>query len=239
MEEKQLNCVAFIFARGGSKGLPGKNIKELAGKPLIVYSIEAALASDLISVVYVSTDDMAIAEVAKQAGAIVINRPAELATDNAAEWLAWRHAIKTVEREVGKFDLFVSLPPTSPLRSSQDVANAIRAMANDPSADICITFCDAARSPYFNMVIADGTGGLRLAAHASESIARRQDAPQLYDITTVAYVAKPEYVMLQSSLFAGRVIGVSVPKERAVDIDDILDFKFAEFLISGELNARR
>lgn len=237
MEKKSLKSIAFIFARGGSKGLPGKNIKKLAGKPLIVYSIEAALASEMIAAVYVSTDDGAIAEIANKAGATVIHRPAELATDNAAEWFAWRHAIETVERKLGKFDLFVSLPPTSPLRSSQDIANAIRAMENDTSADICITISDAARNPYFNMVSPDGRGGLQLALKDSKSISRRQDAPKLYDITTVAYVARPDYVMTQSSLFAGRVIGVPVPKQRAVDIDDILDFQFAEFLISGEQDA--
>lgn len=237
MEKKQLRCVAFVFARGGSKGLPGKNIRKLVGKPLIVYSIETALDSEMIADVYVSTDDPAISEVARNAGAAVINRPAELATDDAAEWLAWRHAIQTVEREIGQFDLFVSLPPTSPLRSAQDVSNAIRAMEMDLSADICITISDAVRSPYFNMVAPDGTGGLRLAVQASESIARRQDAPPLFDITTVAYVARPGYVMTQSSLFAGRVIGVSVPKERAVDIDDMLDFQFAEFLISRGTHA--
>lgn len=237
MDEKQLKCFAFIFARGGSKGLPGKNIKELAGKPLIGYSIETALASDLITQVFVSTDDAKIAEVAKTFGASVINRPAELATDTAAEWLAWRHAIHNVELEFGEFDLFVSLPPTSPLRSLQDVENAIHAMERDASADICITISDSARSPYFNMVATDEAGTLKLALPTPEGFSRRQDAPELYDITTVAYVAKPGYIMMQGSLFAGRVIGVSVPKERAVDIDDILDFQFAEFLVSGNFYA--
>lgn len=229
--------LVFIFARGGSKGLPGKNIRPLDGKPLIVYSIETAKSCSLISDVYVSTDDAAIVEVARQAGANVINRPAELASDSAPEWLAWRHAIETVEQSQGSFDLFVSLPPTSPLRSVQDVENAIAAMEKDPTADICLTMADATRSPYFNMVAEDGTGGVKLAISGPAVISRRQDAPRLYDVTTVAYVAKPEFVKTQSSLFAGRAIGVSVPKERAVDIDDIWDFRFAEALINGARNA--
>lgn len=237
MEGSQLKCVAFIFARGGSKGLPGKNIKRLAGKPLIIYSIETAQACSLISEVYVSTDDPAISKVARQAGAIVIDRPADLATDNAPEWMAWRHAIETVERENGPFDLFVSLPPTSPLRSVQDVERVIHALENDQTADICITMTEAVRSPYFNMVAADGTGGVQLAISGAAGFSRRQDAPQLFDITTVAYVAIPDYVKAQASLFAGRVIGVTVPKERAVDIDDIWDFRFAESLLAGALNA--
>lgn len=229
--------LAFIFARGGSKGLPGKNIRPLGGKPLIVHSIETAKACSLIADVYVSTDDSAIAEVARQAGANLINRPAELARDTTPEWLAWRHAIEDVEHRQGPFDLFVSLPPTSPLRSVQDVENAIAAMEGDPSADICLTISDATRNPYFNMVADDGTGGVKLAITGPTGFTRRQDAPKLYDISTVAYVAKPDYIKSQSSLFAGRVLGVSVPKKRAVDIDDIWDFHFAEALLKGASDA--
>ena len=237
MEPKSVKSLAFIFARGGSKGLPGKNIRPLAGKPLIVHSIDTARACCLIADVYVSTEDAEIAEVARQAGANIIERPAELATDTAPEWMAWRHAIEAAEQSQGPFDLFVSLPPTSPLRSVQDVENAIVAIEKDPAADICLTMTDAARSPYFNMVAADGTGGVKLAITGPAGFSRRQDAPKLFDITTVAYVAKPDYVKSQSSLFAGRVIGVSVPKARAVDIDDVWDFRFAESLIEGARNA--
>lgn len=225
--------IVFIFARGGSKGLPGKNIRPLCGKPLILYSIETAKSCGLIDDVYVSTDDAVIADVARMAGANIIKRPAELATDSAPEWLAWRHAIETVEQSLGPFDLFVSLPPTSPLRSVQDVENAIAAIEKDPCADLCLTMADAARSPYFNMVAEDGTGGVKLAITGPDGFSRRQDTPKLYDITTVAYVAKSEFIKTQSSMFAGRAIGVWVPKERAVDIDDIWDFRFAEALIKG------
>ena len=88
---------AFIFARGGSKGLPGKNIKQLAGKPLIHYSIETAKECPSIDEVFVSTDDTAIADIARQAGAIIIERPADLASDTSPEWLSWRHGIEWVE----------------------------------------------------------------------------------------------------------------------------------------------
>lgn len=233
-----MKCVAFIFARGGSKGLPGKNIKRLAGKPLITYSIETALSCDLISEVYVSTDDAAIAEIACDAGASIINRPSHLATDDAPELLAWRHAVHALECEGKPFDLFVSLPPTSPLRSTVDVANAIQAMKSDRTADICITISKASRNPYFNMVESDGKGGFQLAIKSSGEFSRRQDSPPLFDITTVAYIAKPEYIKSHSTLFSGRVIGVEVPKERAVDIDDILDFEFAELLVNRGINAK-
>jgi CMP-N-acetylneuraminic acid synthetase len=94
---------AFVFARGGSKGLPGKNIRPLAGKPLIHYSIETAKKCPSIDEVFVSTDDSAIAGIARQAGAIIIERPAELASDTSPEWLSWRHGIEWVENHYGKF----------------------------------------------------------------------------------------------------------------------------------------
>ena len=225
--------VAFIFARGGSKGLPGKNIKPLAGKPLITYAIEVAQESELISAVYVSTDDQDIADVAAAAGANIIMRPVELASDNAPEWFAWRHAIDTVQAQDGVFDIFVSLPPTSPLRGLEDVHNAINAFDADAEADVCITLSESGRSPYFNMVAKGDKGALKLAMTPESGISRRQDAPEVFDITTVAYVLRPDFILSETSLFAGKVVGVNVPKERAVDIDDIWDFRFAESLIKG------
>ena len=116
---------AFIFARGGSKGLPGKNIKPLAGKPLLQYSIDTALASPSIDKVFVSTDDADIAKVAIESGALLIERPDEFATDTSPEWLSWRHAIEWAKENHGQFDGFVSLPATSPLRGVEDVEAAI------------------------------------------------------------------------------------------------------------------
>ncbi|HBO7038839.1 TPA: acylneuraminate cytidylyltransferase family protein, partial [Pseudomonas aeruginosa] len=105
---------SFIFARGNSKGLPGKNIKILGTKPLLAHSIDVARSVREISKIFVSTDCKAIADVAQQYGAEVIWRPEELATDNSPEWLAWQHAIKTLRDRGDQFDLFVSLPATSP-----------------------------------------------------------------------------------------------------------------------------
>lgn len=222
---------AFIFARGGSKGLPRKNIKQLAGKPLIQYSIGTALASPSIAKVFVSTDDNEIAEVALAAGAIVINRPSELATDTSPEWLSWRHAIEWAKENYGSFDAFVSLPATSPLRSVEDVEAAIDKRIQ-AQADICISVTEANRSPYFNMVTINSSGDVNLVNPPQSEVSRRQDAPKVYDITTVAYVASPEFVLQQYGLFSGQVTSIEVPKERAVDIDDIYDFKLAEAILS-------
>ncbi|TMS92570.1 acylneuraminate cytidylyltransferase [Pseudoalteromonas sp. S201] len=222
---------AFVFARGGSKGLSGKNIKPLAGKPLIQYSIETAKDCPSIDEVFVSTDDTAIADVARKAGAIIIERPAELASDTSPEWLSWRHAIEWVELHYGKFKYFVSLPATSPLRNVSDVEGAITKLRNS-AADICISVTPASRSPYFNMVKVLGDETCELVIKPRGAVTRRQDAPDVFDITTVVYVATPMFIQNNDNLFSGKVTNVIVPKERAVDIDDIYDFQMVESILS-------
>jgi len=226
---------AFIFARGGSKGLPRKNIKLLAGKPLIQYSIETALASPSISKVFVSTDDTEIADIALTAGAVIIDRPKELATDNSPEWLSWRHAIEWVTNKYGHFDNFVSLPATSPLRSAKDVESAI-SKHTQKKADICISVTPASRSPYFNMVKIGAEGGVSLVNPPQSEVSRRQDAPEVFDITTVVYVSTTHFILNSYGIFSGEVTSITVPKERAVDIDDIYDFKLAEAIIQAGSN---
>lgn len=223
---------AFVFARGGSKGLPGKNIKPLAGKPLIHYSIETAKQCPSIDEVFVSTDDREIAELARQAGAVIIERPAELASDTSPEWLSWRHAIKWVETHYGKFQYFVSLPATSPLRNVSDVEGAISKLESS-LADICISVTPASRSPFFNMVKVLDDETCELVIKPKGDVTRRQDAPEVFDITTVVYIATPSFIQEKESLFSGVVTSIVVPKIRAVDIDDIYDFLLAEAIVSG------
>jgi len=226
---------AFVFARGGSKGLASKNIKELAGKPLLQYSIETARASKLIDKVFVSTDDNKIAKVAVDCGAIVIDRPAELAGDDTPEWLAWRHAIDWVYNRYGSFDCFVSLPATSPLRSVEDVDLAIT-KKKDANADVCIAVTPASRSPYFNMVEMSEEGCIELVITTHGNVMRRQDAPLVYDITTVVYVSTPKFINKNYGLFSGKIVSIVVPKSRAVDIDDIYDFKLAEIIMKENIS---
>lgn len=222
-----MKVYAFIFARGGSKGLPGKNILKLGGVPLLAHSIRVAREVPGISEVFVSTDDDDIASVAAEFGATVIERPAELASDTASEWLAWRHAIEYLLTEGKPFDVFLSLPATSPLRSVDDVQKCLDAL--DVEIDVVITVTPAARSPYFNMVTRDQDGTSHIVMGLGQTV-RRQDAPPVYDMTTVAYVARPTFILNQPGLFSGRVRSVIVPKERAVDIDDAYDFVVAEAL---------
>lgn len=221
--------VAFIFARGGSKGLPRKNLLPLAGKPLIVHSIDTALALSRVSRVVVSTDDEEIAEVSRRAGADVpFIRPPELASDNAPEWLAWQHAIRSLRDQGERVDIFLSLPPTSPLRVPDDVNCCLEALLEN-QADIVISVREAERNPYFNMVRRDADGAVHLAVEGK--FHRRQDAPELFDITTVAYAARADFVMSATRIFDGRVRAVEIPRERALDIDTHFDMLIAEALV--------
>jgi len=225
-----LNIVAFIFARGGSKGLPRKNLLPLAGKPLLVHAIDVALALRRVRKVVVSTDDPEIADVARRAGAEVpFLRPAELATDIAPEWLVWQHAIRALRAAGESIDVFLSLPATSPLRIPADVDCCLDVLLNT-AADIVITVREAERNPYFNMVRRESDGSVCLAMEGS--FHRRQDAPVLYDITTVAYVARADFVLKANRIFDGKVQAVLIPRERALDIDTEMDFLIGSALVS-------
>lgn len=223
--------VAGIFARGGSKGLPRKNVKLLNGKPLIAHAIVCAKQSKHIDYLFVSTDDEEIASVAREWGADVpFMRPAELASDTSAERLSWQHAIQALER-LGHppIDAFVSVPATAPLRLVEDVDSTIELLLNS-DADIVITVTDAHSNPYFTMVTLDAQQTAHLVMRDAR-FARRQDAPKVYDITPVAYAARVPHVLHATAIFDGKVKAVHVPPERAIDIDVPLDFKIAELLL--------
>lgn len=228
-----MKAIAFIFARGGSKGLPGKNTKVVGGKPLIAWSIECALSVERIEKVIVSTDSPQIAEVARNWGAETpFMRPPELATDESPEWLSWRHGLNWVKEVYGSLpDAFVSLPATAPLRNSSDIERCLDEFAKGNS-DFVITVTEAHRNPYFNMVQSDSKGSFDLVIPGYSAPQRRQDAPEVFDMATVCYVAKPESILSHDSIFQGRVSAVHVPRERAIDIDTLLDFKIAEYLFS-------
>jgi len=228
-----MKAIAFIFARGGSKGLPGKNIRFLGGKPLIAWSIEHALSVGRIDRVIVSTDSTEIAALAREYGAEVpFKRPVELARDECPECLAWRHAINYLKETEGVLpDAMLSVPATAPLRLPVDLDNCLDEYEKG-LADIVITVSDAQRNPYFNMVTSNEKGMVSLVIPPSSAIARRQDVPVVYDMATVAYVASPEFILTHNSIFEGRVRAVKVPSERAIDIDTLLDFQIAECLLT-------
>ena len=227
-----MKYIALICARGGSKGLPGKNIKLLNGIPLIGWSIKIAKQIDRISRVIVSTESEEIAKIALEYGAEVpFMRPKELALDDSPEWLVWRHAVDYLEgcENKKKYSLVV-LPATAPLRSVEDVNNCID-LFEKGEGDSVITVTGAHRSPFFNMVVNNSGGYSSLVISTDDKITRRQDAPKVHDMTTVAYVVNTNFVKKFDGIFEGMVKSVVVPPERAIDIDTMLDFKIAEYLI--------
>ncbi|MFM1755912.1 MAG: hypothetical protein RL621_836 [Bacteroidota bacterium] len=228
-----MKVVAFIFARGGSKGLPNKNILSFMGKPLIAWSIEQALSIKRIEKVIVSTDSEEISNVALKYGADVpFKRPKELALDDSPEWLAWRHALSHLLETTGELpEIMLSLPATAPLRASLDIENCLNEYEKG-NVDVIITATDAHRSPYFNMVKINKNGLAEIVNPPQSSLTRRQDVPEVYDMTTVCYVANSKFVLNHNGIFEGRVKMVHVPIERAVDIDSLLDFKVAETFLN-------
>lgn len=229
-----MRVVAAVFARGGSKGVFRKNVRALGGVPLIGRAITMARAVARVSRVIVSTDDLEIADVARQFGAEVpFMRPFELATDQAPEWLAWRHLVQSVGEGFGQSpsDVLLSVPTTSPLRAVEDLDACLDGLVLS-TADIALTVTPAARHPAFNMVTRDEMGLASLAMPLGGALDRRQDAPPMFDITTVAYAAKAAFVLRATSIFEGRVASVVVPAERALDIDTEYDWQIAECLIA-------
>jgi N-acylneuraminate cytidylyltransferase len=223
---------AAVFARGGSKGLPGKNLKVLGGLPLVAHSIRVGLEVPGVSGVLCSTDAEEVRTVAQQHGATApFLRPAELAEDESPEWLSWKHLARhLIEAGASPEDLLVSLPATAPLRTVADVESAI-AKHRTSGADVVVSYTPAARSPWFNMVTEAADGFLRVVNETGgDDITRRQDAPKVFDLATVVYVTTLGFVLGADSLFEGTVAGVEVPAERAIDIDTQLDFDIAEFL---------
>lgn len=229
-----MGYTAFIFARGGSKGLPGKNVKELAGKPLIAWSIEQALSVPGVERVIVSTDSALIAEVARSHGALTpFIRPETLARDDSPELLAWRHALQYLERTEGRMPpVVLSMPATAPLRSSGDVRRCLD-LYESSELDAVLTVTEATSNPYFVMVRLDQEARVSRLMDGSAPL-RRQAAPAVFEITSVAFVARAEFVMRHLSLLEGRVKAVPIPAHRAVDIDTELDFEFAEFLLGRD-----
>ncbi len=228
-----MSTIGFIFARGGSKELTGKNTRSFGGKPLIAWSIECALSVKAIDKVIVSTDSIEIAEISQSCGAEVpFIRPKELATDESPEWLSWRHALEFVKHASGALpEAMVSLPATSPLRAVSDVESCLDQFSKG-GCDAVVTVSEAHRNPYFNMVKEKSDGTVVLVIEDSQ-VSRRQDAPIIRDLVTVCYVVRPEFVLSHNSIFEGRVKAVNVPRERAIDIDSLLDFQIAEFVLNS------
>ncbi|MEO1750163.1 acylneuraminate cytidylyltransferase family protein [Thiofaba sp. EF100] len=228
-EADRPNILALIPARGGSKGLPGKNILPLAGKPLIQWSIEAAHGSRFMTRVVVSSDDPAILAVARAAGAETpFVRPAELAQDDTPSMDVVLHALD----QLPPVDWVVLLQPTSPLRSAEDIDQAI-ARCLETGAPACVSVSESPALPWW-MFRVDATGRLVPFLDAAQRPQRRQEAPTLYTLNGAVYVARVEWLRKTRSFLSEETVAHVMPAERSVDIDTALDFRLAECLLAAQ-----
>lgn len=221
--------IAIIPARGGSKGLPGKNVKLLNGKPLIAYAIEAALKAKYIDRVIISTDDEDIAHVAVAFGAeLPFMRPAELASDSAMAVDNYIYTINRLEKEGGvPIGAFVVLQPTSPLRIAEDIDGAIE-LFNEKNADSVISYTQEAHPVSWHKYV-DTEG--RFVDIFDSNIKNRQENRVSYYPNGAVYVFRTAMIR-ERKYYTDRSYAYIMPRSRSVDIDFIEDFEYAEFLLS-------
>ncbi|MBD1134923.1 acylneuraminate cytidylyltransferase family protein [Pelagibacterales bacterium SAG-MED47] len=222
---------AFIFARGGSKGIKNKNIRLFNGKPLIYYSIKLAKKISSIKKVFVSSDNKKILDIAKKFGAETILRPKSIAKDNSPEIEAWKHAVNYLKKKKDYFDNFICLPCTSPLRISKDIILALKKIKNNN--DIVLGISATNKSPNFNMV---KKFRKRVKLLSKKKILHsRQEADKTYNLTTIIYACRYKYILnIRKSFWDGNVKYIEIPKIRSIDIDDIIDFRIAEFIYKNK-----
>ena len=231
--EKKKLCT--ICARAGSKGVKNKNIRSLLGKPLIAYSIEQAIESNLFEHIVVSTDSDNIADVAKDYGAeAFFKRDEYLSSDEAGKIDVIKDALHKSEKHYDtKFDYIVDLDATSPLREVEDITKAFRKFL-DYDYDNLITAMPARRSPYFNLIELSEEGQVKLSKTLNKLIVRRQDSPKCYDMNASIYIWKREALVKNDTLFLEKTGLYVMPEERSIDIDNDLDFKFCEFVMRNK-----
>jgi CMP-N,N'-diacetyllegionaminic acid synthase len=220
-----------ICARGGSKGVKGKNLREMLGKPLIAHTIADARDSGLFDIIAVSSDSEEILRLAKEHGAdLAIRRPDELASDTAGKSGAILHAGAEAERQTGRtFDIFTDLDATAPLRTPQDVRAAVQLLEEGEFSNV-FSVCKSRRSPYFNMVERYPDGTINLVKPNSGFV-RRQDVPPTYDMNASIYAWKRACFLETGAKVFNPACGIYVMDEHSLfDIDEPGDFEIVEFL---------
>lgn len=229
---KGKTVLGVITARGGSKGIPGKNIKKLAGKPLIAYSIDVAKKSETVTHLIVSTDDEEIAEVAREYGADVpFMRPKSLAEDNTEHLPAMQHAIKTMEKKLNiVFDYTVIFQPTSPFRTVDDIDKTVQKLI-DTGADSAVSITEV-ETKFHPMKVKklEGDRVLSYSVEEREGM-RRQDLPVAYRRSGAVYAMRRDLMMKDNRLYGDFIVGHVVPLERSIDIDVPPDWIKAEQML--------
>lgn len=232
---QEMKIVTLITARGSSKGLPRKNVLPLAGKPLIAWTIEAALKSRRLNRVIVSTDDEEIAQVARQWGADVpFLRPAELAQDASPHIDVVNHAIQWLEENEKQFPEYVMLlQPTSPFRTAQDIDQAIE-IAKTHQAVAVVSVCEASEHPFLSKKISpDGTLDDFVVLNRAAYL-RRQDLPPAYALNGAIYLNRRESLLCDQTFLPYGTLAYVMPTERSLDIDTPWEWHLAELILKDQ-----
>ena len=218
-----------VFARANSKGIKNKNLLQFRDKTLVGHAVNQGYKSKFIKRVYISSDSKKIINEAKKYKAIEpFKRPKSLSLDTTRHIYVWRHFVKYLKKKKIHTDYIVDIPSTSPLRNVNDINKCIK-LALKKKLDMVFTITKSSKNPYFNMLEKKGKK-IKLIKTSNKKIRGRQDAPKCYDLTTVCYVFKPDYIMKTKDVLSGKVGFIDVPKERAIDIDDKIDYKIASKL---------
>ncbi|HDK7167351.1 TPA: acylneuraminate cytidylyltransferase family protein [Clostridium botulinum] len=226
-----MNILGLIPARGGSKGLPGKNIRNLNGKPLIEYAINEAKKSKYMDRLIVSTNDYGIAKICEELGAeIPFMRPNKLAQDNSKVIDTYIYTLNKLKEEFNYIvDILVIIQPTSPLRTVHHIDSCIELFFNK-NADSVVTVCEVEHSPYWYKVL-NKENKIESFIEYENSNDNRQQLPKVYRPNGAVYVFKKDLIINKKSYYTDKSYGYIMKNEDSIDIDSIIDFKFAEFLI--------
>lgn len=219
--------LALIPARGGSKGIQKKNIKLLFGKPLIAWTIDQAKKSEYLNKIIVTTEDEEIGEISRSWGADIIKRPKELAKDESPTIDAIFHALEVLKSENYNPDIIILLQPTSPLRTTKDIDNAMELFLNT-NCESVVSVCELKHSPYWCFEIEKGY--LKSLFGDEYLRRRRQDLENVYMPNGAMYISTPENLRKYKSFYCPRTIPYIMPPERGIDIDNEVDFMLAELL---------
>lgn len=232
------SVLALVTARGGSKGLPGKNVRPLCGKPLIAWTVAAGLESRIIDTLVVSTDDETIAEAARAAGARVpFMRPAELATDTATSMDVVEHAVQSLEEMGERFDYLVLLEPTSPLREASDIDNAMAELCRRNPEGSVVSVCAAETVHPAFMYRLDDRGRLTPYGGRQPDGLRRQEIDPVYYLDGTVYASWIPTLRQRRSFYHDATIPYVVPKWKAPEIDDLLDLVVVEAIMKHRMDS--
>jgi CMP-N-acetylneuraminic acid synthetase len=231
-----MKTLGIIPARGGSKGVPRKNIRLIAGKPLIAYTIEAAKGSRLLRRLITSTDDIETAEIAKSLGSEVLMRPTELAADDTPMFAVIQHVLETIGKSDAYYEHVVILQPTAPFRTSRHIDEAITLLENTKADSVVsVSPVPGHYNPYWQFIVQDGELRLFIGKPLSQIITRRQELPKTYTRNGAIYAFRTALVFAQRNIYGDRCIPYIMSVKDSVNIDSVEDFWLAERLLTQSI----